>query len=251
VELQDKFPVFEQNGIRPFAISYDPVRTLRTFAETHRITYPLLSDVNSEVIRAFDIFNTLVPPDHRWYGVPFPGTYMVGADGIVTHKSFYAEYAVRDSVARMLQETYQIDGRGLPVRTVENDDLKTRVYLSSDTIRRGQVQTFTLDMTIKAGRHIYGPRVGGGYIPISLAFDAVDEVQFGPVVFPDPILTTVLGQEVPIYTKNIRLTAPIRNMGRVNFLVRARLNYQACDKVTCYLPQELTFEFPITTLQNV
>ncbi|MFT5370254.1 MAG: hypothetical protein ACI8V2_005236 [Candidatus Latescibacterota bacterium] len=251
MELQDKLSYFDQNDIHPYAISYDSVETLTVFAEKHNITYPILSDVNSEVIRAFDIFNHLVPKDHRWYGVPFPGTYMVDAKGIVIDKSFYADYGVRDSVARMLQKTFQIDSRGLPVQTIENDDLKARAYLSSGTMRRGQVQTFTLDIALKNNRHIYAPQVTGGYIPTSLTFDPIKEVRINTVTYPNAIHKKMLGENVAVYEKHIRLTTTVLNRKRENFTLSAQLDYQACDDNECYMPQKLTFELPITYLENV
>ena len=251
VELQEKLSYFDQNDIQPYAISYDPVETLKTFAEKHNIIYPILSDVNGDVIRAFDIFNHLVPEGHRWYGVPFPGTYMVDVNGLVIDKSFYADYGVRDSVARMLQKTFQIDSRGLPVQTIENDDLKARAYLSSNTIRRGQVQTFTLNIAIKNNRHIYAPQVTGGYIPTSLTFDPVEDVTFGTLTYPDPIQKELLGETVSLYEKHLRLTTTIENKRREDFTLRAHLDYQACDDKECYMPQRLTIELPITYLENV
>ncbi len=251
MELQDKLTYFEQNDILPFAISYDSIETLNTFAKKHNITFPILSDTKSAVIRQFNIFNHLVPQGHRWYGVPFPGTYMVDANGIVIDKSFYADYGVRDSVARMLQKTFQIDSRGLPVQTIENDDLKARAYLSSNTIRRGQVQTFTLNITLKKNRHIYGPQVTGGYIPTSVTFDPVEDVHFDTVLYPAPIQKDMLGENVPVYEKHLRLITTVQNKRRESFTLRAHLDYQACDDRECYMPQKLTFELPITYLENV
>lgn len=251
MELQDRLTYFDQNGIRPYAISYDPVETLKTFAETHSITYPLLSDVNSDVIRAFDIFNHVVPEGHRWYGVPFPGTYMVDTNGFVIDKSFYANHGLRDSVARMLEKTFHVDSRGVPVQTLENDDLKVRAYLSSETVRRGQVQTFTLDITLKNDRHIYGPEVTGGYIPTGLTFDAIEDVRVDSPIYPDPIFKKMLGENVAVYEKHLRLTTTVQSRKREDFTLRAQLDYQACDTLACYLPQTFTFDLPLTYLENI
>ncbi len=75
---------FEAAGVAVYTLSYDEADALRDFGEAHGITYPLLSDPDSEVIRSFGILNTLInPDDHPWYGIPFPGTYVVGADGVI------------------------------------------------------------------------------------------------------------------------------------------------------------------------
>ncbi len=143
MELQDRLAALKADRIQPYAISYDSVETLKDFADRHGITYPLLSDTESSVIEAFGILNTLVPPDHRWFGVPFPGTYMVDEDGVVFDRSFYADHGVRDSVARMLARSFAIqDSRGT-VKVVETTAVKASAWLSADTVRRGQVHTIS------------------------------------------------------------------------------------------------------------
>ena len=96
----------ENNGIKAFAVSYDDRDTLREFASKHQISYPLFSDEDSRLIRKLGILNTHIPEDHKWYGVPYPGTYMIDSDGVVFEKSFFASHGVRESVNDMLQEEY-------------------------------------------------------------------------------------------------------------------------------------------------
>ncbi len=253
MELQDKLTHFQQNNIHPYAISYDPVETLKTFAEKHHITYPLLSDYGSTAIRAFGIFNADVPPDKKSYGVPHPGTYIVNAQGIVIDKSFHEHYAVRDSIASMLQQRLHIDPQGCPVQTIENEDLKAVVTLSSGTIRRGQVQTLTLNITLKNNRHIYSPNIEGGYTPTRLTFDEIEDVQFGEVFYPEPkpLHLKALNETLPVFTNHITLKTNLTNLKRESFVVRAHLHYQACDDRDCYLPQKMAFELPLTYLENI
>ena len=252
MELQDNLKQFKKNAIQPCAISYDPVNVLKSFAEKHRVTYPLLADTDSAVIRQFDIFNTLVPKGHRWYGVPFPGTFMVDEQGIVTDKSFYASHGVRDSVGRMLQEKFHITPEGCPTQTLETDDLKATASLTSGTVRRGQIQTFILNIEMKPGRHIYGPHLSGGYIPTTLTFQNIEDVRFGETVYPEPEPLTLkaLNETLPVYEGCITLKATFLNRSRDNITVRARLDYQACDDRECYMPVQLDFELPIVYMDN-
>lgn len=179
VELQENLKSFEKNGIRVCAISYDPVDALGKFTEKFGITYPLLSDVDSAVIRRFGVLNTHIPEGHPWYGVPFPGTFMVDERGVVIDRSFYANHAVRDSVARMLYESFRVTDaeRGL-VQTVEADSVTATAYLSSGTVRPGQVLTFTVEVKVKEGRHIQARPLPEGYIPTTLTFQEVEGVHF-------------------------------------------------------------------------
>ena len=49
----------ENSGISVAAISYDSEEVLADFANRRGITFPLLSDDDSSVIRAFGIYNTV------------------------------------------------------------------------------------------------------------------------------------------------------------------------------------------------
>jgi peroxiredoxin len=163
VELQENLDAFKENGIRICAISYDPVEVLKDFSNKHGISYPLLSDTQSEVIRKFGILNTLVPEDHNWYGVPFPGTYITDKNGNVTETSFYANHGVRDSIPRMISQALKIDPEGRVVQQLETDSLHATAELTSGTTRRGQVQTFLLQIRPKQGRHLHAKPLPEGY----------------------------------------------------------------------------------------
>lgn len=254
VELQSNLENFERNGIWVCAISYDPVEVLGKFAAKQGITYPLLSDADSAIIRQFGILNTHVPQGHPWHGVPFPGTFMVDEKGRVIETSFYADHAVRDSVSRMLQEVFQVqDAKRGVVQTFTTDALKATAYLSAGTIRPGQVLTFTVELEVKAGRHLHARPLPEGYIPTTLKFQEVEGVHFGEVVYPqpNPHRLETLGETLHVYGDRVVLKAPIRSSRKEGFAVRAILEYQACDDQSCYLPDRIDFEIPLQVLDNV
>ena len=67
---------FDAAGVKLDTLTYDEVDALADYSNAMGATFTMLSDPNSEVIRAFGILNTLIPPDeHPWYGIPF---YLVG-----------------------------------------------------------------------------------------------------------------------------------------------------------------------------
>jgi peroxiredoxin len=53
--LRDRSAQFEQAGVRPFGISRDSAWTHISWAQTLDLNFPLLSDFNGEVARAFGI----------------------------------------------------------------------------------------------------------------------------------------------------------------------------------------------------
>jgi peroxiredoxin len=59
VELQERLEELTRSGIGVAAISYDSQEILSNFAEERGITFPLLSDADSEVIKAYGILNTV------------------------------------------------------------------------------------------------------------------------------------------------------------------------------------------------
>ncbi|MEE9279893.1 MAG: redoxin domain-containing protein [Myxococcota bacterium] len=82
VELQEALPKFAAAGIKLYAVSYDEPAALAEFAKHHGITFPLLADRGSRVIRRYGILNTFVTREQvPFYGIPFPGTYLVDERG--------------------------------------------------------------------------------------------------------------------------------------------------------------------------
>ena len=80
---------FNKADIRLYVLSYDSHKAIANFSKTHKITFTMLSDPDSKVIKDFGILNTLIPEDaHPWFGIPFPGAYIVNNEGIITEKIF-------------------------------------------------------------------------------------------------------------------------------------------------------------------
>ena len=84
MELERNLAAIRKQGLGVAAISYDSVAVLKNFADRQHITFPLLSDSGSQTIRAFGILNETVKPDTAFYGIPYPGTFIVNAQGKVT-----------------------------------------------------------------------------------------------------------------------------------------------------------------------
>ena len=94
---------YRDAGVRLYTLSYDEPDALADYAEAHGVTFTMLSDPSSEVIKAFGILNTLIPPDdHPWYGIPFPGAYVLDAEGTIVAKFFEHNFAVRPGPEQML-----------------------------------------------------------------------------------------------------------------------------------------------------
>jgi len=101
VQLQTSLKEIEATGGQLVALSYDSTNILKRFATKSAITYPLLSDAGSKTIDAFGIRNKEAPD--RWSGIPYPGTFVVGTDGVIRSKLFLDGYKERHAVEALVE----------------------------------------------------------------------------------------------------------------------------------------------------
>jgi peroxiredoxin Q/BCP len=102
VELQSRVEEIQRQGLGLVAVSYDEPEVLRTFAASRGITFPLISDRDSAIIKRFGLLNTTVAPGTPSYGIPFPGTFIVDRRGVVRSRHFENAYQERATVASLL-----------------------------------------------------------------------------------------------------------------------------------------------------
>lgn len=88
-------------------ISYDPVEVLKEFADKRKITFPLLSDPDSQTIIAYSLKNQEMVGKKFGKidldGIPYPGTLLVDREGIIRAKLFVDGYRERHSVEDLLK----------------------------------------------------------------------------------------------------------------------------------------------------
>ena len=81
MELERDLASIRAQGLGVAAISYDSAAVLKNFGERQHIMYPLLSDSGSQVIRSFGILNETVKAGTEFYGIPYPGTFILDVQG--------------------------------------------------------------------------------------------------------------------------------------------------------------------------
>ena len=230
------------------ALSYDRAALLRHFAATKGITYPLLSDAESKVIRAFGILNDNFPPDHPWYGVPFPGTYISDEQGVVRAKYFEEDHRERYTASSIWSR--QLKDGASPARSeVETKHLKLAAWASDSTVQPGNRILLGLNIELNPGIHVYSPGVEGGYIPIEWKIAESSGWLAHPAQYPPSrkLHLPAIRETVPVYEGRFRLTRdltigqsqeirPVTGSGS-ELVVEGSLRYQACDETMCYPPQ--------------
>src|SRR5262245_60260596 len=133
VELQKYWQQFKKEGWGVVTITYDSTDILSDFGTRQGITFPMLSDPDSKIIKDFGILSTAFPKEDMHHGVPNPGTYMVNADGIVQSKYFLQYDHERYSAPTILSREFG-SAVGTRETVVNTDHLELKYYATQDTL---------------------------------------------------------------------------------------------------------------------
>lgn len=260
-------PAFQAAGIKLYAISYDEPDALAAFAKAHSIGYPLLSDANSVVIKRYGILNTLIEPGEvPFYGIPFPGTYVVDESGVVVEKFFPRHLANRESAETVLDTAL---GRVLmseeePASTCEDEDVRITAFLrgGKGSLKAGPVRRLIVRFELRDGLHIYGEPVPEGMVATTVTVRGPEGLIVEEPILPPtrPLRLEGSGVELRVFEGTVDIALPVWANSKLVSLVKpveqttARLEvsvrYQACDARTCLTPrtERLMVEVPVEPL---
>ena len=234
-------------------VSYDPVETLAAFARARGITFPLLSDTGSAIIRQYGLFNQTVAVNTRAYGVPHPGTFVIDPSRKVTARYFEREYQERNTAASIIVRQGGA-GRG-PTVTAANAHLSVKASVSDDTVAPGSRITLAVDVTPARNIHVYAP--GADYQVIELKLDPNPLLATQPLQYPrsETYHFKPLNETVPVFQKPFRLTQDVTVAasreaqktlaGQQTLTVSGKLEYQACDDTICFRPTAIPLMFEL------
>ncbi len=250
---------YRDAGVKLYAVSYDEQDALADYAEAHQATFSLLSDPDSEIIEAFGILNTLIPPDeHPWYGIPFPGSYVVGADGTIIAKFFEHNFAVRPGPEQMLAAalgtSFEAPPAAAPVEAVS-----VEVVFDGDILPMGLTRDIVATFRVPAGQHLYGEPVPEGLVATAIELDDTDGIlSYAPLSPPTTPLTlsgsgSGSGETLQVYNGDVVLRLPVtqnaRHMHKDDegrfVTISGRVRWQACTEAECFLPESTPFSFRV------
>ena len=250
MQLQRSAADLKRRGLGLAAISYDSVETLKAFSQARGITFPLLSDPGSAIIRRYDILNAQATG--RTAGIPHPGTFVIDAQARVVSRSFETAYQERASAASIIA-----GGLGAPASTrVDTAHLVVTAGISDDVVTPGTRFTLTVDVAPKARMHVYAPDQTT-YIPVAIALAPDDMLRPHPPVFPasETYLFTPLNEQQRVYSRPFRIVQPVtipvtpatRERARSGgpLTITGTLHYQACDDKVCYRPADVPLAWTI------
>jgi peroxiredoxin len=254
IEIQGRLTDLGHTGLNVAVITYDPVATLADFARQRGITYPLLSDAGSAVIRRFGILNTTIDPSNRLFGYPFPGTFIVNREGVVMSRYFEPTYQERNTVASLLVRLG--NSVSVPATRVSSPNLEITSYLTDQTAAAGTHFSAVLDITPGPRIHVYAPGVTG-YRPIALRIDPQPGLVVREAQYPSPETYhfAPLKEDVLVYQKPFRVVQDVMIdagregqaalQGRTSLTITGTLDYQACDDKVCFNPQTVPLSWTV------
>lgn len=248
---------FDRAGIAVYALSYDEADALRDFRDAHGITYTLLSDPNSEVIRAFGILNELIDPnDHPWFGIPYPGTYVVNADGVITHKFFDNNLAVRAGPEQLYQAALgrpMVDApASTPVASANPDAVGVSIALDGAELATTVQKDLVVRFEVPAGRHVYAAPAPAGSVAVDVVLDDNATLVPRALVRPEGVPHTLAGtgEQFLVHdgTFELRLPLTVNNSAgpkTSEVAVAGEIRWQACDDEVCDIPTSQRFEMTL------
>lgn len=230
------------------------MEVLADFARRRGITFSMLSDAGSAVIKRYAILNTTLAPTDTNYGIPFPGTFILNADGIVTARFFEAAYQERNTMASVLLKL----GKKLnvPATKVTGPYLSLSTYLSDQVVAPGTRFSLVMDVIPDRRVHVYAPGVTG-YKPIALTLGPQIGVIVRGAQFPKPedYFFKPLNEHVLVYQQPFKIVydleidptppAVAALQGQSSLKIEGVLAYQACDDKVCFLPQSIPLSWTV------
>jgi hypothetical protein len=261
VQLQGRYDRIRKEGLGLVAISYDPPEVLSAFAASRGITFPLVSDPGSQIIRRYGILNETVDPKTRAWGVPHPGTFVLDGRGRVVARFFEDAYQERSTAASILAARgMDPDGRRLAATTAH---LSMEAFVTDTTIAPGQRVSVVASVTPARGMHVYAPGEHG-YQVVRLVIDPQPWLRAHETTYPpaERYHFAPLNETVNVYSRTFRLSADFTVLaspdaqkllaGLESVRVTGALEYQACDDRICYNQARvpLTFDLAVRPLDR-
>ena len=265
MELQLGIDQLRDEGIKLYAISYDDSDAVADFSQAAGIGFTMLSDVDSRVIRQYDVLNTIVQPDDiPFYGVPFPGFFLVNEDGLIVDKLFNRHFALREGVESIIDSFLGriVPGDSEPIETfTEDDGIEVTAFLrgggGDGVLRIGPRRRLVVRFVMPDGIHIYDDPVPDGMVATQIDIEGPDGLRFEPLESPATAPFALPGVDAPlqVWGGTVDFVVPLfanAALAPVVFLdpepsieLKIKVRYQACDDRQCFIPRTRTIELHV------
>ena len=253
-----------------FAVSYDPVDTLERFSDVHGISYPLLSDVGSEVITSIGVLNRTIeqeraaygrPMEERHWGLPYPGTFFLDEDGIVIDKRFEQSHRIRPTGTTLLKQLLGEDEVPPAVSDeAASPGVRVAAWLDTDVLHANQLQNVHVRFFLDGDVHLYVDPVPDGFTALSVTLAGDERLRAQPFEIGDgrPFTVEGLGERFFVVEGIIDVLIPFVLLSNRDtagdadrdVALAVEISYQACTSTTCDMPERLTLHLPLVERPN-
>ena len=255
MELQSRYADITKQGLGLIAISYDSPETLKKFTASRSITFPLIADAGSAIIKEYGLLNQGADPKSSTYGIPHPGTFILDRKGVVVSRFFEDAYQERYTAATILKTLgAAVGGGGVPASTPH---LTVTASISDTTAAPGKRMSISLAVTPRRGMHLYAPGKHT-YRVVQLTLDPQPWLRTHPTSYPPSEMYHFrpLDERVEVYMKPFQLTQDVTLLATpaaqkllaamTSVTIAGALEYQACDDKVCYNPSRVPVSFELT-----
>jgi hypothetical protein len=248
-------PRFEKQGIKCAAISYDSPEILKFFADRYKITFPMLGDPGSKVIREYAVLNEEARGMQK--GFARPGYYLINPAGVIQEKFFEAKYRERLTGSSLIAKLFPELGQEV-TGTIEAPHLQVALQQSDKIAFPGTHLTLGAAIKLPPDVHVYAPGAQG-YKPVKLVIDSRPELEAKSALYPQPqtLYLPAIKERVPVFEGAFRIDQDLKISSSAGFwgsigkdgmplTITGKLEYQACDKTMCYLPTSVPVKWELS-----
>lgn len=255
MELQGRYDDIRRQGLGLVSITYDAPATLKKFADSRGITFPLIADPGSVIIRRYGLLNDTVDPKSSAYGIPHPGTFILDRQGVVTARFFENAYQERYTASTILA-TLGATPAGAAVSSTTSH-LAMTATISDAEAAPGHRLTIVAEVTPGRAMHLYAPGKHD-YQVVRLTIDPQPWLRAHDTEYPASEIYHFkpLDERVEVYSKPFRLQRDVTLLATPEMqkllgsmpsaTITGALEYQACDDTVCYNPARVPIRFTVT-----
>jgi hypothetical protein len=188
-------------------------------------------------------------------GFARPGYFFIDTNGIIREKFFEAKYRERLTGNSLIAKLFLELGQEV-TETVAAPHLELTLEQSDRTGVPGTRVTLVAEVRLPPDVHVYAPGTRG-YRAIRLVIEPTPELELKPLVYPTSkiLYLPAIKERVPVFEGTFRISqdvtvssaglgGSIAKDGKT-VVIDGKLEYQACDKTTCYLPTSVPVKWQL------
>lgn len=251
MQLESKQEAFRAQGVGLAAIVHAPPSLVADFARKHGVTYPVLADPDSKIIRSFGLINPAYGQGDVMFGAPYAGTLKVDKGGVVQARYFEPLNAIRRTAGSMLVLS---GGEAAGSSEIRTEQFALRASTSDSEAFPGNRITLVLDFEVARDHHVYAPGTKG-YRALALLLESSPLLDVGPTRFPPSraYYFAPLKETVPVFEgrfqvlQDVTLAPVFPDLDSAREIaIEGSIQYQVCSHEVCYPPSDLRLRWTVT-----